>query len=225
MTDKKKRDLKHTPKGIVSGFTAIQKPATNFVKTGMFETQLAFEAEAIADLVETLEEIRDKKFLQIQKDNPKVKKVLSKADVTTPEMDDEGDETGRVILKFRQKALIELENGDSFKKTIMLVDARGKRITKKVKIGAGSVGKASFEAIPYYNAKDKVVGVTLRFVGFQLIKLVEFEGGGGPSNEEMGFGDESDDEDAFDSDAYSADEDDDQDDDEPSDDDDDEEDF
>ena len=202
---KKKRDLQTTPRGVIAGFCAIQKPATNFVKTGMFEIPLAFEAEAITDLVEKLEAVRDAEFAKVKEKNPKLKKVLQTADVGTAELDDEGDETGRTILKFRQKALIEMENGDSFKKTIQLVDARGKRINKPVKIGSGSIGKVSFEPFAYYNAKDKVVGVTLRLAGFQLIKLVEFTSAGGPSNEEMGFEDEGDDDDAFDGDAYTSD--------------------
>lgn len=206
MTEKTKRERLTTPRGTVCGFTAIQKAATNFVPEGKFETQLAFDADAVSDLVEQLEAIRDAELAKIKEKNPKLQKVIKAAPVVSPELDDEGDETGRVILKFGQKRVITTKSGETFTKKIAFRDARGNHITAPVKVGAGSIGKVSFEPFGYYNAKDKVVGVSNRFIGFQLIKLVEYEGGGGPSNADMGFEDETEgDEDAFDASAYTAD--------------------
>jgi len=199
MADKKKRNTMTTPRGIVSGFTAIQKASTNFEPTGMFETQLAFDPAEVTDMIEELQALIDAEFEKVKADKPKLKKTLTKTDLGTEELDDEGDETGRLIFKFKQKQLIETKSGDTFKKVIQLVDGRGKRVTKPVKIGPGTTAKVNFEPWAYFNAKDKVVGVTLRLIGFQIIKLVEYEGGGGPSAADMGFGAE---EDGFDGDDF-----------------------
>lgn len=215
MAEQKKKPivLTSTPKGVIAGFCAIQKAATNFVPTGKFEIPLAFErdADGVPEMIEQLTAVRDAEFDKVKEANPKLKKVLGKVDIGSPELDDEGDETGRVILKFGQKALIELPNGDSFKKTVALVDAKGAHIKAQLKIGSGSVGRCSYAPFAYYNAKDKVVGVTLRLAGFKLIKLVEFSSAGGPSSEAMGFAeDESDADDAFSADDYVGGDDDDQ---------------
>jgi len=210
----KDKNLITSPRAVVAGFTAIQKATWDFNKTSKeFQIKVAMDAEDAAGFLKKLEKLRDAEFERILEENPKYKKVLKKVDVGTVEYDDEGDETGRIIFKLKQKEEIAYKDKkgveQTFTKKIALVDSRGKAITAPVKIGSGSVVKVSFEPNPYFSAKDKEVGLSFnRLVGVQLIKLVEFEGDGTPSAEEMGFGAE-DDEDGFDASGFTADQNDD----------------
>ena len=202
--------LTTTPRLVVCGFTAIQSPTWDFNKTSKeYQIQVAGDVEELNAFLKKMEKLRDATYAEVLEDNPKLKKVLSKADIGTVEYDGEGEETGRMTFKFKQKAAITYKNKkggeESFTKKVALVDSKGTAITAPVKIGAGSVVKVSFEPNPYFTAKDKEVGMSFnRLAGVQLIKLVEYVGNGGPSAEDMGFGAE-DDEDGFDAGAFTAD--------------------
>jgi hypothetical protein len=197
-----------TPRGTVSGFTAVQEPTWDYNRTAKeYQIKVSFDAADFDKLRNRLQKMLDAKYEEVLEDNPKLKKVLSKAEIGSVEYDDDGEETGRIEVRFKQKYEIEYrKNGEdkTFKKFVRLVDSRGKTIKDKVRIGTGSEVVVSFEPNPYYTAKDKEVGISFnRLAGVQLIKLVEYEGDGGPSNEDLGFG-SYDDEDGFDASDYTG---------------------
>lgn len=195
-----KSGLVVTPFGSIAGFTAIQEPRPNFNKTAdEFQITVAFEARDYAILSKKLHAMRDAYVAQRLADlDPAKRKVLergmSKKDVGTPEVDEAGDETGRHVIKFRQVAVIKglsKKTGKEFviEKKVALVDAQGKPITSKLRLGKGSTVAVSFEPNPYYSEKDKEFGISFnRLIGVQLIKLMEYEGGEDMSAEDMGFG-------------------------------------
>ena len=174
-----------------------------------YQCKVAIDADKAAPLIAKLEKLRDAKFDEILEENPKWKKVLKKLDIGTVEYDDDGEETGRIIFRFKQKAQITYKNKkgeeETFDKKVALVDSKGKFIKAPVKIGTGSVVKVSFEPNAYFSPKDKEIGISFnRLMGVQLITLVEYEGDGMPSAEDLGFGDEGE-EDGFDASAYTVD--------------------
>lgn len=199
-----------TPRSEVAGFTAIQSPTWDFNKTTEeYQIRIAMDAAVAAPFIKKLEAMRDAHFDEILAENPKFKKVLKKMDVGSVEYDDEGEETGRVLIRFKQKAEITYKNKkgqeETFQKKVGLFDSKGKHIKEPVKIGSGSTVKVSFEPHPYFMQKDKEVGISFnRLLGVQLINLVEYEGDGVGSAEDMGFGAE-DDEDGFEAGQYTSD--------------------
>lgn len=200
-----------TPRMTVAGFTAIQKPTWDFNKTSKeYQIKVAIDADEAEQFLADMNELVDAEYKRVLKEKPKLKKVLKKTDIGEVEYDDDGEETGRILFKFKQKAVIEFTNKqgekDTFEKKVALFDSRGKLIKKPVRIGTGSIVIVSFEPNPYFTEKDKEVGMSFnRLAGVQLIKLVEYEGGGSASADDMGFG-AVDDDDAFDADEYVADE-------------------
>jgi hypothetical protein len=68
-----------------------------------------------------------------------------------------------------------------------LFDAKGKPLSKDIKIGGGSKMKVSYEILPYYTAIAGA-GISLRLKAVQVIDLVEYSSGG--SGESYGFGKE-----------------------------------
>lgn len=201
MADKPK--LITSPRLEVAGFVAIQSPGTKYDTDGSsdedYEFQIAVAGEEddpkFRAFIEQLEGYRDEFADEQKKEDPK-KKRWKTLEIGSEEEDDDGEPTGRRVLKLKQNYVVKGKKG-TFKKKVGLFDAKGNPITKTVRIGNGSVVKVSFAPNPYPNNKDKEFGFSFnRLSGVQLIKLVE-RPAGGASADDMGF-EAEDDEDAFD---------------------------
>ncbi len=114
---------------------------------------------------------------------PAVIKKANRADLYEEEMDDEGEETGRAIFRFKLAAVVETET-KSWPQSPRLFDAAAKPV-EGINPWTGSEGKVNMEVFPYFMASTKTFGLSLRLKGAQILKLVE---GGGASAEDMGFG-------------------------------------
>jgi hypothetical protein len=162
-----------SPKGIAR-FPWLNKPDTKFSEVGDYKVDLVLSAKDAAPLIQRVEAIRD---AFAKKEGAKKKANLPWVD----EVDDNGNKTGNVIVKFKVKAM----TGDWDRKP-KLFDAKGSRIVEAA-VGGGSVLKVSFDAYTW-NVASLGAGITLQPVAVQVLELVEFEGGGDAS--EFGFGEE-----------------------------------
>lgn len=190
-------------------YPKLNEPDTKFVAEGVYESKLRIDPSAEdgvigkdkaswATIYERLEELRDgflaekKKELAASKDpkNKNKAKTISAADIGTPDLDNEGEETGMLVIKVKAKA--SGGGGDTGKKAwkrkITIFDAKGKKMENPPLIYGGSELKVAVSAVPYYSPKDNVVGVTLYLEAVQVIELVS--SGGGKSADSFGFGEE-----------------------------------
>ena len=181
-----------TPCGVFI-YPHLTEADTKFVKPdGEYHTKFALEAddkatkEFAAELTRYMEEYID---LNTEELKPAQLKKALRADLFEEEMDDEGEETGRLIFKFKLKAKVETKT-KSWDQRPRLFDSAAEAIKGKVNIWTGSEGKVNVEVFPYYMATTKSFGLSLRCVGVQILKLVE--GSGGPDAASMGFGAEDD---------------------------------
>lgn len=197
-----------TPPGI-SSYPKLGKPDTKYVSEGEFSTKLKFDSNdekaarflqqieaALPEAVEWAKEEILKPALakaEAKKDKAaigKAKKALESVEqADSPAkvvLDEDGNETNLVEIRFKAKAEFKDKEGNTVKKThIPCKDAKRNNVDpRKVKIGGGSVMKAAVVMYPYHNAKDNVAGVTFRLEAVQILKLVEYSGG------DYGFGDE-----------------------------------
>lgn len=180
-----------TPRG-VSIFPNIHRPSQKF---GKFECKLRLDPadEQLKKLVAEAEKMLDefvaglKKELIEKKKAAKVKE-LKVAPIVQEEYDDEGNETGFVLLKATAAAEGKRKDGTTFKRTIRVFDARNKAIEKVPAIYGGSELKMAGVAFPYYSPSNNQAGITFRLEAVQLLKLV----GAGGSAERYGFGVEED---------------------------------
>lgn len=204
----KNENLYTTGRAVVAGFVAIQKPSQNYQKTAEeYQIKVAIEGDVRAKFEADMAALRDAYVEATIKETPKekvaaLKKTMKLADIGTPELDENGEETGRLIVKFKQAAQVTFtKNGkeETIDKFVALFDARGNKVTKPVRIGPGSVVKVSFDPNPYFSAKDKEFGISFnRLSAVKLIKLEEYTGSGGSASD-YGFGDDEEDiEDGFD---------------------------
>lgn len=190
-----------TPRG-VAVFPCIHKPSQKF---GKFECKLILdpEDEKLQQLLEKAEALRDE-FLEETKAGLEQKrqealkkgrgaeakkieqkiKALKVADVHGMDVDDEGNETGKITLKATASAEGKRKDGSTFKREIHVFDARNRKLTKVPAIYGGSELKMAGVCFPYYNPSTDTVGVSFRLEAVQLLKLVS----SGGSAERYGFG-------------------------------------
>lgn len=187
-------------------YPRLTEPDTKFVKPhGEYHTKFALPADDT--LVEQLETALDE-YIESELPNiearadglkgaklKKVQKTIAKAqekdinDLYETEYDDEGEETGRVLFKFKLKAVVETEK-KTWDQKPRLFDAQAQPIPDgTVNPWTGSEGKCNIEVFPYFMEKDGVFGLSLRLVGAQILKL---QTGGGANASDMGFGAEED---------------------------------
>lgn len=160
----------------------LVRPDTKFNAAGEYKTRVAFEDnEEIREVIERLEGIRDEFLNSLTP--AKRKKVKSVEDVFTEETDDEDEPTGRVIMNFKQKALIKTKKGDEFRPQVHLFDSKNKRVFPK-SVGSGSRIACFAEIVPYFMESTKIVGVSLRLKAVQILELRE---GAATSGDAFGF--------------------------------------
>ncbi len=186
-------------------YPKLNKPDTKFDADGVYETKqrLDFEASGgmvgrkaarLEDILDALATMRDefveeKRLELASKSDPKAKKKareITVRDIGEPDLDDDGNETGKLILKAKMKASGTAKDGSRYTRQPKLFDAKNKPLDiKKTQIWGGSTLKVACTAVPYYAANDNVVGVTLYLEAVQVIDLVS---GGGRDASAFGFG-------------------------------------
>lgn len=192
MAQKQKREKIVTPVGVVK-FSHLTVPNTKFNKLGEFSVDLLLDPAdpAVAKLKESLEakaqEVRAKALAEAK--DGKTKKAIEAYEVYTPfsaDEDKEGNETGNVVFKAKQKAVIEVQGKDPIKKTVAIFDAKQKPLLGK-KIGRGTKMKVACTLAPFVAPGLKTLGVSVWLEAVQIIELHEFGGG---SADSFGFGEE-----------------------------------
>lgn len=180
-----KLPLLKTPAG-VAVYPHLTKPDTRFVPEGQFQVKLRIPSEEAQDLIAEL----DKAFAAAQetaKEKNPGKKIKEATKPYTIEEDDEGNETGNIVVSFKCKAQITDKQGNTRANSPKLFDSKNKEFPKDQDIWGGSTLRIAFNPVPYYTAMVGA-GVSLRLKAVQVINLVS--GGGGGNGASYGFGEE-----------------------------------
>lgn len=175
----------------------FKEPDTKFNTKGEYSTELICDPNnpAVQAYISKLEELRDIAYNETCETLGAAKaKAVRKADVYKEEVDQNGNETGNVVFKYRLKDLTDrADRGDSTE--IIVVDAKKNKLSQKEApfVGNGSEVRVVSYASPYYMASTKTIGVSHIWSKMQIIDLVEFSGGGDGDDfdEEDGFEDTS----------------------------------
>ncbi len=158
---------------------APEYPDTKYKQEGEFSVKLAYDAndpDAQA-LIQKLEKKRDEEFAKFISENPKKKKIAKVAPVARPELDDEGEETGRILLVFKMRHKVKAKaTGKTYTLTPTIMNAKRVILERPPQIGGGSEMKISFEVSPAFVESSKEFHLSLRLVAVQLLKLVSFSG-------------------------------------------------
>lgn len=207
MADNKKRPplvKVMTPDGIAR-FPWLNKPDTKYNKDGDYSTGVVLSAADAQPIIDKLQEAADKAYNEaIEMLTEKVatekgeKKAKAKKALETierselpakPEYDDDGNETGNVILTFKMKATRKVDDGSGGTKTIKvapkLFDAAGNEIPNNTPVWGGSIISVAGSVNGYYIPGTNTAGANLRMAAVQVVKL---NSGSGGSAESYGFG-------------------------------------
>lgn len=170
-----------TPKGLAQ-YPSIKTPDTKFNPEGDYKVNLVMEDDEKTNaLVSKLEAILE----DFYENDDNVKQVIAKGRKVVTQDIYEKDEEGRIVMKFKQKAVITKKDGSKIPVKIRQFDSKGKPID--VNIGRDSVIKVSFTANPYYMPSTRTCGLSLRLLAVQVISLNEF---GDSSASSYGFEEE-----------------------------------
>lgn len=194
MAEKKKRVIRPTPIGKVNWFKLVN-PDEKFDK---YQCDLIVEdSPEIQKLMTEIEEMTEQAIEDTKEGLTPAKAKKIKDSGNRPieaEETDEGELTGRFIIKMRQNASYMCKK-DGIKKPFSapkLFDASNKEIKGQARldlsVGSGSEARANIELSPYGNSSIGC-GVSIKPLAMQIIELVEFGGdiGGGFEAVEGGF--------------------------------------
>ena len=160
-----------TPKGVAK-YPYLDKPDTKFNPQGDYKVNLLLAKEESKKLMSLVDKEIDKKFLEVSKE-VKGKRVKKADPPYFMELDDDGNETGNVIFKLKQKAEITSKTGQTIEIKVRLFDAQGKPMMN-TNVWGGSKIKASGTLMPYYSP-TLGVGVSMKLAACQVIELVTKE--------------------------------------------------
>lgn len=163
-----------TPKGKITGFSAIFIPSTTFNKEGTYSATIILSKAEGEKLLAQIKSVQIEEFKNFKKGkNDKcteitaIKKLTTVDEETGQEID---DEEGKYVLKASAKAKI--TDGKPTNK-IAVFDGKGHPV-KTCKLGEGSIVRLKLNLVGY-NVGGKV-GVSVRLVAVQIVKLVEYVG-------------------------------------------------
>lgn len=183
-TKPKKNPYRDTPLGTeLKPWAWFQKADTKFNQLGVYHGKLAFDptnADHKAFLDSVVAEAEAALAAHIEKLPPGQKKQWSLFVPIEPEYDQQGNETGRQIVEFKQNAKIVPKDpaAEPVDVKIEFYDSRGTEIPGGVWLGAGSEVVISYAPRVIAMASAKKVGVRLDFKRVQVVELVKPQSGG-----------------------------------------------
>jgi hypothetical protein len=153
----------------------LNEPSTKFKPEGEFSVKCVGTSEDFKGLIEVADKAIEEKIKQTIEENPKVKKLVKPVKPYKPEFDDEGDETGNLVVNFKRahkQTFVDKKSGDKQTKVnkVILRDSAGKLITDQVWSGSKMVVR--YFLTPYYSPKDHEVGVSLKIDTVFVTELV-----------------------------------------------------
>ena len=168
-----------TPRG-VAVYPWLSKADTQFDTDGVFKTSLRLDpnGDAVTSLLNGIMNVAKEHKAELKLTPAKLKVYHMPFE---NEVDDDGDETGMVILKFKTKATLP----DGKAKNLTMFDGGGEKFTGG-SVWGGSEIKVNFSPAGYQKGKN--VGVCLYLNAVQVLKLVT--GGGGDATD-YGFGEDA----------------------------------
>lgn len=192
-TKRPKKVLSVSPIGIaVWPWVTPGRPDTKYDKDGLsavYRTKVAVDAAdpkaiALRDRIDSaIEQLIAAKRAELGKPKAKVKVMDLPYSMET---NDAGEETGRILFSFKQRAKGKTKEGEIYEKRVALFNANGTPLAKDKIIGGGSKIQVSYEFNDFFTS---AAGVSLRMEAVRVLELVEYNG-----RDAKGYGFDTDDE-------------------------------
>ena len=184
MTEKRKPlEIFQTTVGELN-YPWLNEADTRYNPTGVFQTKIKISFDQAQDLIAQMERVRDAKFAEL---DPQKSATYSKKDVYevvfTQPADDATEEekesfvpepTDFVEFKCKLNKVVTPQEGEPFTQSVILIDSDEAPLT--LPIWSGTKARIRGQIVPWANAAQKQVGVTLRMKAVQVVDLVTGEG-------------------------------------------------
>lgn len=178
---KRKKVLVVTPIGLAV-WPHLHSPDTKFDKDGVYRVQVAYAAESdeatklVGQITAWVEKAIADENKRLVEDGKKAKapSAFKRADLPYKmELNDEGEETGRMLFNFKLKAKGTTREGTVFERRVALYLKNGSPLPKDAKLGGGSKIQVSYEPNPFFTG-GLGAGVSLRMEAVMVHELVEW---------------------------------------------------
>lgn len=196
MTEYAKKDTFITPVGIFK-WASLGKPDTKFKAEGEYRVTMSLPKDAPetvkfltkldADYKAAIQAVKEQ-LAADPKTKARVKTVKTSNLPYKPELDQEGNETGNVLVNFKAKAsgVRKDKTAWSFKPGVF--DAKRNPIPSTVGIWGGSKGKVAYQVDGYYVSASQEAGLSLKLQSAQILDL---KSGSGKDAASFGFEEEA----------------------------------
>lgn len=169
-----------TPKGRAV-WPKLSEPDTKWNADGEYSVTLAVPLKDAQGLMTQIDEVWDENYAYAKAENKKARESVHRP--YSAEEDEDGNETGNILFKFKMKARVKSRaTGKEIELTPKLFDATGAPCPG-VNVGGGSTIRVNAKARGYYTGSIGA-GVSLSLYGVQILDLKSF---GGATAAEMGF--------------------------------------
>lgn len=165
----------------------VTEPDRAFNAKGIYSVDLVCDPNdaTVQAFIARLEDLRDTAYNETAETLGAAKaKQITKAPVFKDHYDADGEETGKIVFKFKMSNVDDRDPGSN---KIIVVDASKKVIQDVPLVGNGSIVRCAAFANPYYIASTKAVGISLLWTKMQIIDLNEYSGGGDDFDDEEGY--------------------------------------
>lgn len=175
-------------------FPKLTVPDTKFKAEGEYSVKLvvASDAPGVADLISKCDKAAADSLKEAKANAKNVAEAKKWETKYLPyaylEDEETGEPTGEVEFKFTMKASgVSKKTGKPWTRKPTLFDAKGKPIKDDPEIGGGTIGKISFQIIPY--APTTTVGASAK-LALEAVQVIELRQFGDKSASAYGFGEE-----------------------------------
>lgn len=152
------------------------RPIKGKPQKAAYKLSIRYDAQnpAWLKMQEKIDALVEASYDKAVEENPKKKKLIVRQFPYSMETDDEGEETGNVVLKLKQNAFfVDKKTGTERQASVALFDAAGRPINReKTMIYGGSTGVASFTTRPYLVDSTNGAGISLDLKAVQVLVLV-----------------------------------------------------
>ena len=182
-TNHSNNDMQHVSPVGRAKFPYLVNPDTKFDERGTFKVDLILKSQEASAIKTAATKLATSFKKEDVESNPSRKKWGLHLPLLD-DIDQDGEDTGQKVARFKQAATIRTRDGREIQKSILLFDSQGNRISG-INPYSGTKMSVAYTMSAYANPTGKTYGVTFRLVAAQIIELVE--GGTGMSAESLGF--------------------------------------
>ena len=164
----------------------INTPSFEYDDKGSYNMVIAFNEDDFIEMGQVIVTEMEANKAEIIRKNPKIKNMIKEVLPFEAEMDDNGDPTGRVVMKLKQRAKIVNSDDELVDRPLPIVDCQGNDASS-IKASGGSKVRVIFNLVPYYTQANKSYGLSRWIQSVQLVEPVLYKSSNGFDNIDDGY--------------------------------------